>query len=307
MQRTILLFTPSLILLLFVLGACSTDKPSFPPVQKPAAGGSAVAPPPGPVATGPFSLAIAPLEPNRGTILGVSAAGFDPAATTVQWLLNGSPVSTDIPLQFNCSVAPKGSTVQAMAVVKGQEVRSNSVQIRNTPPELTKVKLMPEIFKPGDVLMVEAEGSDIDGDPLTFLYAWTRNDAPAGSAARMTAQARRGDRIRVSVTPYDGEDYGTPVVLNREIQNFPPSFVEHGNFSFTGGRYSYQAQANDPDGDILAYSLVAPPEGMTINQSTGELVWNVPPDFQGTRPVTIAADDGHGGISRYTITITIGE
>jgi hypothetical protein len=166
---------------------------------------------------------------------------------------------------------------------------------------------MPEVFKPGDVLMVEAQATDIDGDPVSLLYSWTKNDAPAGNAARIAAQVMRGDKIRVSVTPYDGQSYGTPVVLEREMRNSPPSFVEHRNFSFSNGRYSYQVQADDPDGDTLAYSLVAPPEGMTIDRSTGELVWNVPPDFKGNRPVTISADDGHGGIAQYTIIISIGE
>jgi hypothetical protein len=303
MQRTLL--APSLILLLFMVGACSADKPSAPPVQKPIADGSPVAAQPGPVASGPFSLALSPREPNRGTVLGITAEGFDITRANVQWLLNGSPVSTDVATQFNGSQAPKGSTVQAIAVFQGREVRSNTVEIRNTPPKLTKVKLMPETFKPGDVLMVEAEAADIDEDGVTILFAWTRNGAPAGSAARITGPVKRGDSVTVSVTPYDGQSYGATVVLNQDIRNFPPSFVEHSNYSFTDNRYSYQAQAVDPDGDAIVYSLMDPAEGMTMDRSTGELVWKVPPDFKGERSVTLLADDGHGGTAQYTVSISI--
>jgi hypothetical protein len=63
----------------------------------------------------------------------------------------------------------------------------------------------------------------------------------------------------------------------------------------------------DPDGDAVAYSLVDPAEGMTMDRSSGELVWNVPPDFKGEKSVTIVADDGHGGTAQYTIFIFISQ
>lgn len=290
-----------MISLLLVLGSCTSDKPSVTPVQRPASNGSASVP----AVPGSLSLAISPREPNRQTTLGVNAVGFDISAANVQWLLNGSPVSTEVPDRFNCSDAAKGSTVQARAAVMGQEVRSNIVEIRNSPPALTRVRLMPETFKPGDTLMIEAEATDLDGDPVTIVYAWTRNDAPAGNGAKITGQVRRGDNVTVSVMPYDGQSYGSAVVLNREIRNLPPYFIEHKKFSYVGNRYSYQAQTVDPDGDAVVYSLIDPAEGMTMDRSTGELVWNVPPDFKGEKSVTIAADDGHGGTAQYTIFITI--
>ena len=299
---------PLIVSLLLILGSCTSDKPSGNPVQRPAASGSASVPvPAGPAVSASFSLAISPREPNRQTTLGVNAVGFDISSTNVQWLLNDDPVSTEVPAQFNCSVAAKGSTVQARAMVLGQEVRSNIVEIRNSPPELTKVRLLPETFKPGDTLMIEAEAMDIDGDPVTTLYAWTRNGAPAGNSAKITGQVKRGDNVTVSLTPYDGQNYGTAVVLEREISNLPPYFIEHKNFSYVGNRYSYQAQTVDPDGDAVAYSLVDPSEGMTMDRSTGELVWNVPPDFKGEKSATIMADDGHGGTAHYTIFVSISQ
>jgi hypothetical protein len=297
-----------MVSLLLVLGSCTSDKPPVPPVQGPAASGSASVPiPAGSAVSGSFSLAISPREPSRQTTLGVNAVGFDISSAKVQWLLNDKPVSTDVPAQFNCSAAAKGSTVQARATVLGQEVRSNIVEIRNSAPELTKVRLLPETFKPGDTLMIEAEAMDIDGDPVTVLYAWTRNGAPAGNSAKINGQVKRGDKVTVSLTPYDGQSYGTAVMLDREIGNLPPYFIAHKNFSYVGSRYSYQAQTVDPDGDAVAYSLADPAEGMTIDRSTGELVWNVPPDFKGEQSVTIMADDGHGGTAQYTIFISISQ
>lgn len=40
-----------------------------------------------------------------------------------------------------------------------------------------------------------------------------------------------------------------------------------------GVEYSYHVFATDPNGDNLTYSLLAYPNGMTINSSTGLITW----------------------------------
>ena len=254
---------------------------------------------------GDMTLEISPRDPSRKSVLRVLAKGFDPSRADFQWLVDGSPATIDTPGLFNCSSVAKGSTVRARALVQGQEVLSSPVEIRNTRPELVNVRFQPETFRPGDTLMVEAEARDMDGDTVTVLYDWKRNDAPAGNNSAIAGQVMRGDRVTVTVTPFDGEHYGTPVVLNTEVRNLPPSFIEHRDFSFIGGRYLYQARATDPDGDVLVYSLTDAPEGMIIDRSTGELSWNVPSDFKGRSGATIVAEDGHGGTARYSIVISI--
>jgi hypothetical protein len=179
------------------------------------------------------------------------------------------------------------------------------VQIRNASPEITRVRLLPEVFKPGDTLSIEVEGTDPDGDPVIILYEWIRNGSPAGKGSAIESPVRRGDDITITVIPHDGETFGSPVVIVRNIQNVPPIFVEHKNFNFAGTIWSYQARAVDPDDDTVRFSLDSAPEGMKINSLTGEMIWDVPFAFKGAQDVTIAADDGHGGTSRYSLTINI--
>ena len=289
-----------------LLGACKAGGPVASSSPSPAAGGAPAASAlSGAAGAGAAVLELTPRDPSRRSILRVVAKGFDLSRAELQWLLDGSPVTPEVPGQFDCSIAAKGSTVQAVARVQGQEVLSDPVEIGNTRPELLNVRLLPKTFRPGDRLRVEAETKDVDGDTVSLLYAWKRNDAPAGNASTIAVQVMRGDRVSVTVTPFDGEQYGTPIVLNTEVRNLPPSFVEHRDFSFAGGRYLYQARATDPDGDVLVYSLSDAPEGMAIDRSTGELSWNVPPDFKGQGSATIVADDGHGGTARYSIVISI--
>ena len=179
------------------------------------------------------------------------------------------------------------------------------MEIRNSPPEISTVKFMPELFKPGDMLYADVTTSDPDGDPVTVSYEWTVDDQPAGKDQRIGVSLKRGNKIVLTVTPYDGIDYGVPVVVASEISNTPPVIVAHTDFSFDGKTYSYQVKASDPDGDQLTYTLGAALQGMKIDQSTGLLTWIVPPDFKGVQPVTFIVNDGHGGTAQYTLNIEI--
>ncbi|MHB8845272.1 MAG: Ig-like domain-containing protein [Nitrospirota bacterium] len=238
-------------------------------------------------------------------MLRTNAYGFDAAAAKIEWFVDGSLDSTPVPTEFSCAGVSRGAKVRAKAVLAAKEIWSNTITVLNTPPTLTYAKLLPEVFRPGDVLKIEARAEDPDGDDVTLKYSWTRNGAPAGNTDQLTVQPRRGDRIIASVTPYDAEGAGETLTLDRDIGNLPPSFVEHQNASLQGDRYQYQAQARDPDGDTITFSLQSPSDGISINPVSGELLWAVPKGFTGDKTVTIVADDGHSGTAHYTVTFTI--
>jgi hypothetical protein len=287
--------TLSLAILLLLLISCSSEKKPgnvTESSEKPAAGA-------------PYALELTPKEASRKTTLNLIANGFNISDAKIEWMVNGRPVTTLAPTQFNGADATKRDSVQARAVVGGREVRSNAVQIMNAPPEITKVKILPEVFKFNDTLSVEVEGNDADGDQVSFLYEWTKNGEPAGKAPSIEATVKRGDRVSVKGTSYDGESYGSSVVLNREIQNLPPMIIENNVFNFDGKIYSYQVKATDPDEDTLRYSLEVSPNGMTIDPSKGLINWPVPPEFKGEVGTIAVVDDGHGGIARYNLKIII--
>jgi hypothetical protein len=288
------------------LFACSSDKPNLTGAKGGAGVRSDVSgtlQQPGVDKT--YALEITPKEATRKSILKLSSTGFDLSRTKIEWQVNGRPFTTQVPTQFDGADAAKGVTVQAKAMMQDQEVASNNVQIMNCPPEISRIKLMPEVFKPGDTLSVDVQGEDIDGDAISFLYEWTKNGETAGKGNRIGMPVKRGDNISVRVIPYDGTDYGNPIVLNREIRNLPPMIVEHQDFSFDDTTYTYQVKATDPDGDKLVYALESPPDGITIDPSTGLLKWVVPKEFKGKKDVLITVSDGNGGTAKYSLTISI--
>jgi len=253
---------------------------------------------------GPYSLEITPVDASRNSTLLLIPQGFNLSDAKIEWLVNGNPAAISLPAQFKAAETKKGDTVQAKAIIQGREILSNVIQIKNAPPEINKIRFLPEAFKMGDVLYVDVTGNDIDGDNVTFIYEWIKNGEPAGNNKRIGVSIKRGDKISIKITPFDGEDYGRSVVLYREIGNMAPIISEDKKFNFDGSVYTYQVKAVDLDGDPLTYSLKTAPDGMTID-SSGLIRWEVPPDVKEKTELKVVVSDGHGGQTEGTFYIII--
>ena len=298
------------IVMLGLLMACSSEKPAgvgVPGQGAPEGAGTAGTAPlkaSGP-APGGISLEITPSEAMRNSTLYLNPKGFNPGDARIEWLVNGKPTEVSDVRQFRLSSLGKGDKVQARAVLQGNEVLSDIVQIRNTPPEVMSVRILPPEAKPGDTLSIEAKAEDADGDTVTFTYEWRKNEESAGDGSQAKIELKRGDRISVKITPFDGTAYGQSKMITRDIRNVPPVITEDRKFKFDGKVWSYQVKASDTDGDTLAYSLKAGPQGMTIGGTTGLVTWEVPPQFAGKAPATVSVSDGHGGEATYNFEVTI--
>jgi 3D (Asp-Asp-Asp) domain-containing protein len=252
-----------------------------------------------------YSLEIMPTDATRNSTLYLNSKGFGLPDAKVEWLVNGYPAISPTPDQFNTYEARKGDVVKAKATIYGKEVLSNETKIKNSPPEVSKIRSLPEVVKLGDPLSVEVSGVDIDGDDLTFIYEWTKNGKPIGNENQIEVPLKRGDKVSIKVTPYDGEDYGSPVIMQREIHNMPSIIIDEKNFNVDGKVYTYQIKAIDPDGDPLTFSLKQAPKGMTVDKSTGLITWKVEEKDKGKHPVTFQVSDGHGGNVVYNFEIAI--
>jgi len=285
---------------LFVL-SCSSERPPETAKQEPSQSGTMKGSDVAPSATESkesYSLKITPENPDRSSTVYLTPQGFNQGDAKIEWLVNGRLAESSTPGQFKPIEARKGDTVQARATIKDREILSNIVEIKNGPPEIVSARILPE-GKQGGSLSAEVSANDIDGDTVTFQYEWTKNGGPAGKEQRLNGPFKRGDKISVKITPFDGEAYGNPVTLQREIANMPPVITDDRKVAFDGKIYTYQIRAVDPDGDPLTYSLKAAPKGMDINPTTGLIKWNVPQDFVGKVPVTVVVSDGHGGDVQY--------
>jgi hypothetical protein len=189
----------------------------------------------------------------------------------------------------------KGSkeVVPSLQPAPDEENKQGGSASQNTLPSLTKAYFKFESENGVDVLKIFAEGTDKDDDEVTFTYEWKKNSEPAGGEDSISG-FKRGDKISVKITPYDGKGYGRSKTLNTEIQNTSPHIIAHNEYRFDGTTYSYQVKASDPDGDSLTYDLKSGPPGMSISM-TGLITWIVPSRFSGKVPVSISVSDGKGG------------
>lgn len=181
-----------------------------------------------------------------------------------------------------------------------------SGQTGNNPPLVNKIKLQPQTTNNRDELKVIAEGLDKDEDEITFKYEWTKNNEPVGTGDTISG-FKKGDKLSVKITPFDGKDYGQPRIMATEINNSTPKIIEHKEIGFDGGLLTYQVKAIDADGDSLSYTLLESPAGMTIDNTTGVIKWQTNPDTSGKHTVKVKVSDGEGGELDYTFEINIGE
>jgi hypothetical protein len=297
--------------LLFLLIACSSEKPSEVKEQKPqerSNGAISETSQTASSAVGPYSVQIKPVpsHPTRSSVLYLLAQGFNPADVQIDWLVDGTPSPDQSGPQFKAEEARKGDSVQARVKMRGQEILSNIVQIENSPPSISKVEFVSDGLNPGDTLGVDATAADIDGDEVTIAYQWTKDGEPIGNGKSIAVPLKRGDNVEVRITPFDGSEYGHPAILTREITNMPPVIGWDKRFNFDGKVCSYQVKASDPDGDTLSYTLKSGPQGMTIDPSTGLVKWDVPENFEGKASFTVSVSDGHGGEASQKLAVEIG-
>jgi hypothetical protein len=232
------------------------------------------------------------------------------------------PLLFILPLIFACSSDRKapthasspGGDVISPAVQQGggspaggRAEKASDIAVRNSPPEIRSVRFVPGDGRPGNNLGVEAEGHDADGDAVQFEIAWSRNGEPAGSGNRLAAPVKRGDKVIVTVTPFDGVDRGKSATLSREILNTPPAIEGQEQFQVSDNAVTFHVRASDADGDPLTYSLKDAPAGMSIDRKTGWVRWMTSPGMPGKVPFTVIVSDGSGGESTARFTVTVAE
>jgi peptidoglycan-associated lipoprotein len=138
------------------------------------------------------------------------------------------------------------------------------------------------------------------------LNTTNRSDVPGASFSKPKTFDRWGNQIRIGyhpgvrvyVAPPPPPPPPPPVPENRPPTvkaRCEPCVVEVGRTS------TVTADANDPDGDVLAYKWSAP-TGSFANPAERQTIFTCPAT-PGSVPVTVTVNDGKGGTASDTITI----
>ncbi len=289
------------VLLIACGGEEPTNLPSSPLPVAPAAGTNLA-----PVIS---SLELLPDAPRSSDSLSARLRAHDPERGSLQveyeWYVNGRLVQSGERSTLAAGSARRGDRVHVVATASDGVDETSSqtapVQVRNSPPVITKLMLESQRTTASDPILATAGATDEDGDPIEYRYTWYVNgraledvSGPALEAGR----AGRGDQVSVAVRARDGTEEGESFRLPaRQIANSPPEILSTPSYTITGtNTYRYQVKARDPDGDRhLRYELLQAPEGMRVDLLSGLVTWVVPADAGGKYPVELVVSDAYGG------------
>jgi len=202
----------------------------------------------------------------------------------------------------------KGDRITVTVTAAGKTA-SSTTTIQNSPPTVASVAIKPELIYRGVDITAIPAGFDADGDYIQFNYSWSINgrDIDEKSASLAGDRFNRGDSISLTVVPHDSDGSGIPFTTKPvTIPNAPPCFVSKPG-EFQGEVYTYQARAEDQDGDALTYSLVSGLRGMSIDPRSGLITLKVGKECAGTHQVEIAVQDPLGlrAMQSYTLILNV--
>jgi hypothetical protein len=163
----------------------------------------------------------------------------------------------------------------------------------------------------GDAVTVRVSASDPDGDPLT--YSWTATGGAvegSGTEVRWNSAGTRQGAYTVTVRVDDGQGGIASCAVDIRVEPRPnraPTMTCSADRStiLIGERARISAQANDPDGDPLAFTwrtnagrIVGTGASVELD-STGMAA--------GTATVTGRVEDGRGGAADCTVSVRVNE
>jgi len=170
--------------------------------------------------------------------------------------------------------------VTAFLVIKKNDLTEGDKSVVKTTNQVIKrIKVLYDTvpFKSVRVLPILKDG--FNRRTFTFTYDWSVNGKKVENTKLMLDKKyiNKGDKIYCKITPIkDKKVYASmktdvlifpnaPPVIDYST---PPTFDDMGNFV-------YCIKATDADHDELKYYLVDASDGLTIDEDSGELTWNI--------------------------------
>ncbi len=259
-----------------------------------------------------------PSSPSAGGTVRVTAAAADAEGDRLEisytWRLNGKPIrgaGDSVSLEDT----KRGDILEvSVSAGDGRSVSTPhtiSVELRNRPPEVTAVRIVPDPKSPpGGKLRAVATATDADGDALELTYRWNVNGGTVpGDGPELETTVGHGDWVTLRVIARDGADDSEPFDLpDVQIENAAPLIVSMPGAPGSDGVFRYQVEAEDVDKDRpFRFSLEKAPEGMTVNEQTGVVEWLPGAKQAGRHTIEIAVHDSRGASATQSFELTVGE
>ena len=149
----------------------------------------------------------------------------------------------------------------------------------NSPPVVSAVRILPENPTQQNAVTASIDAHDPDGDPITYEYQWIKNDADVSGQDNnvlQTSHFKKGDFIRVRVTPGDGKGKGEPFLSPEvKILNSPPVIQEvwiEPKVAYASDPLKALVKGEDKDGDFVYYTYQWERNGVLLSEERGAVL-----------------------------------
>jgi hypothetical protein len=149
----------------------------------------------------------------------------------------------------------------------------------NSPPVITSANILPEKPNKESELNLSVQSKDPDGDSVTYQIQWVRNDEEIIGENKNSLKSgifKKGDLIRVRVTPSDGKVNGAPFLSAPvKILNSLPVIQEvwiEPKVAYVTDRLKANIKSSDSDGDFIYYTYQWGKNGGVLNEERGEFL-----------------------------------
>ena len=149
----------------------------------------------------------------------------------------------------------------------------------NSPPLINAITILPDTPNNESELSLSIQSQDPNGDPITYQFQWIGNDQEiiGGNANILrSGNFRKGDFIRVRVTPSDGKEDGKPFLSDPvKIINSPPMIKEmwiEPKVVYATDHLKVFVKSSDGDGDLVYYTYLWEKNGTVMSDEGGEIL-----------------------------------
>ncbi len=206
-------------------------------------------------------------------------------------------------------------TLNAIAMLSADEIIVLNFPVIdevNYSPVITGVA--PGSVDEGAAYLFEPESSDVDGDPLVYSIenkpSWAEFDVATGALSGTPGFDQAGQFSAINISVTDGKEIVAlePFAITVENVNRLPSVSGTPLTGvIAGSGYEFTPVAVDPDGDLLAFTVINKPAWSNFNIETGQLSGLPNNSHVGLYPeITIQVSDGIGSVSLPSFSVVVG-
>jgi len=184
------------------------------------------------------------------------------------------------PYSVSRRVIPFLLVISLVTIISCEGKKSEtSTSKTNSPPVIISVMILPEKPTKESELTLSIQSNDPDGDPITYQYQWIKNDEEMvgqNQPSLKKGNLRKGDLIRVRVTPFDGKVTGTPFLSSpAKIHNAPPVIQEvwiEPKVAYVTDNLRAIVKGSDLAGGFIYYSYQWEKNGSVLSDERKEIL-----------------------------------